>query len=50
MYCQMLVVKSFKVHVVEVVAARLSNKSAFPRTTDTITKKTLVDLTLVLNG
>ena len=41
------VVKSFKVSVVEVVAARLSNESAFPRMTDS-TPKTLVDLTLVV--
>ena len=43
------VVKSFKVPVVEVVASRLSNESAFPRTTDS-TPKTLVDLMLVLDG
>ena len=34
------VVKSFKVPVVEVVAARLGNESALPRTTDSTSKKT----------
>ena len=43
-----VVVKSFKVPVVEVVTARLSYESALPCTTDT-TKKIFVDLTLVLD-
>ena len=42
------VVKLFKVPVVEVVAARLSNESALLRMTAS-TPKTLVDLTLVLD-
>ena len=43
------VVKSLKVPVVEVVAARLSNESLLPCTTSS-TPKNLVDLTLVLDG
>ena len=43
------VVQLFKIPVVEVVVARLSNRSALPRTTDS-TKKNLVDLLLVLDG
>ena len=44
------VVKSFKVPNVEVAAARMSNESALTRMTDSTSKKTWSDLTLVLDG
>ena len=44
------VVKSFKVPDVEVVAARMRNKSALTHMTDSSPKKTWSDLTLVLDG